>query len=607
MTGGDQPEGRPEGLQGLRLDALLRELVARAEDVLDVEDRQQRLLDAVVSVASDLSLPDTLRRIAELAADLADAQYAALGVLGPDGMLSQFVTAGVDDELRRRIGDLPTGHGILGVLIRDPRPLRIADLSTHGGSVGFPPNHPPMRTFLGVPVRSRGAVFGNLYLTEKRGGGEFTQRDEDVVVALAAAAGIAVQNSRLFDEVRRREAWLAAATEVTSRLLAGGDAVGHCRARRHEGGGADGGGRALCCSSPSTADSRWVRCTGQRPSSRTSTGAGATAGTTTWPECGRTSWRPCWRTARRPSSRTPGTRPCSTAPGRRCSSRWSRTRTSSASWLSSANRARPPSRPRTCSVVAASFAGTAALAVEFARIAADRQRLAVLEDRTRIAEDLHDLVIQRLFAVGLGLQGLSARVGSEEARQRLSAYIDDIDDTIRAIRQTIFSLQQPADEAAGLRGEALRVVSEFAPALGFEPELTFEGPLDSVVPEKSVPEVLAVLREALSNVARHARATAASVALAADPRSWRLTLVVEDDGVGPAARATCRVPGHATMAARAREARGRVPARAPRRRAAPGCGGGPASTSRAEGQPWRDLGERAARRPGHGDERLADP
>src|SRR3954452_12856119 len=167
VTSSDEPEGRPEGLQGLRLDALLRELVARAEDVLDVEDRQRRLLDAVVSVASNLSLPDTLRRIAQLAADLADAQYAALGVLGPDGMLSQFVTAGIDDELRRRIGDLPTGHGILGVLIRDPRPLRIADLSTHGASVGFPPTPPPMTTFLGVPIRVRDAVFGNLYLTQK--------------------------------------------------------------------------------------------------------------------------------------------------------------------------------------------------------------------------------------------------------------------------------------------------------------------------------------------------------------------------------------------------------------------------------------------------------
>src|SRR3954470_8638838 len=245
-TGGAMDQDEPT-LRSLRLDDLLRELVARAEDVLEVEDRLQRLLDAVVSVASDLSLPDTLRRIVELAVDLADARYGALGVIGPDGRLSQFVTAGVDDELRRRIGDLPTGHGILrvlirdprplrvgtprpgprilGVLIRDPRPLRIANLAEHGGRAGFPANRPPMTTFLGVPVRSRGEVFGNLYLTEKRGGGEFTERDEDVVVALAAAAGVAIENSRLFEEVRRREAWLSAASEVTSRLLAGGDAA----------------------------------------------------------------------------------------------------------------------------------------------------------------------------------------------------------------------------------------------------------------------------------------------------------------------------------------------------------------------------------------------
>ena len=201
--------------------------------------------------------------------------------------------------------------------------------------------------------------------------------------------------------------------------------------------------------------------------------------------------------------------------------------------------------------VVTSFAGTAALAVEFARSAGDRQRLALLEDRTRIAEDLHDLVIQRLFAVGLGLQALSGRVGPDGPRQKLASFIDDIDATIRSIRQTIFSLQEPPDRATGLRGEVLRVVAEAVPALGFEPELTFEGPLDSTVPETSVPEVLAVLREALSNVARHARASTAAVTLTADPQRWRLTLVVQDDGVGPGAG---DVPGlgTATMAARAR-------------------------------------------------------
>ncbi|HYY09731.1 MAG TPA: GAF domain-containing protein [Kineosporiaceae bacterium] len=543
--------GRSEGdaLGSLRLDALLRELVARAEDVLDVEDRLRRLLDAVVSVASDLSLPDTLRRIVGLAVELVDARYGALGVLGPDGTLSQFVTAGVDDELQRRIGDLPTGHGILGVLIRDPHPLRIADLSRHGGSVGFPPNHPPMTTFLGVPVRSRAGVFGNLYLTEKRGGGEFTERDEDVVVALAAAAGIAVENSRLFEEVRRRETWLAAATEVTTRLLAGGDAAATAalvvaKAAELAGGEAavlllpDGDGFAVhAVHGPDdvraaeqlgrgyTWDGDLADAPPERLAALLQDGAGTLA-----PDAG----GPSVLDGSRPLVLVPlvahqdvvGLLGVVRAPGA------------------------VPFPPDDARLVA-SFAGTAALAVEFARSAGDRQRLAVLEDRTRIAEDLHDLVIQRLFAVGLGLQALSARVGSDGPRAKLASFIDDIDATIRSIRQTIFSLQEPPDRATGLRGEVLRVVAEAVPALGFEPELTFEGPIDSTVPQASVPEVLAVVREALSNVARHAHASAAAVTLTADPHRWRLTLVVEDDGVGPGASDAPGL-GTATMAARAR-------------------------------------------------------
>jgi signal transduction histidine kinase len=540
---------QPDGLGSLRLDALLRELVARAEDVLDVEHRLRRLLDAVVSVASDLSLPDTLRRIVELAVDLAGAQYGALGVVDTDGTLSQFVTAGIDDDLRRRIGDLPTGHGILGVLIRDPRPLRIADLSKHGGRVGFPPHHPPMTTFLGVPVRSRGEVFGNLYLTEKRGGGEFTERDEDVVVALAAAAGVAVENSRLFEEVRRREAWLSAASEVTSRLLAGGDATVTARLVAAKAAELAGGQAALLLLPD--ADGFVVRAVH---------GPDDVIGTE---RVGRGySWdddlaaaRPADLAdllARRPGAVTPDTAGPSALDGSRPAVLVPLVAHDAVvGVLAVVGESGAPAFPPEDVRVVASFADTAAIAVEFARVAADRQRLAVLEDRTRIAEDLHDLVIQRLFAVGLGLQAVSARIDSDALRNRLSTFIDDVDDTIRAIRQTIFSLQQSDEDETRLRGQALRVVSEAASTLGFEPELTFEGPLDSSVPEKTVPEVLAVLREALSNVARHAQASTTSVTLTADPAAWRLTLVVEDDGVGPSAG---DVPGSgtATMAARAR-------------------------------------------------------
>jgi signal transduction histidine kinase len=528
-------------LRSLRLDALLRELVARAEDMLDVEDRLRRLLDAVVSVASDLSLPDTLRRIVELAVELADARYGALGVLGPNGRLNQFVTAGIDDELRARIGDLPTGHGILGVLITDPQPLRIADLGTHGASVGFPANHPPMTTFLGVPVRVRDAVFGNLYLTEKRGGGEFTERDQDVVMALAAAAGIAIENSRLFEEVRRRGEWLSAASVVTTSLLQGADSTAAAQlvvAKAAELSVAD--AAVLLLPDPASPDGPsgtgtvLVRAVHGDAEATATEHLGRlyhwdeTAGTLTAAESPALldRGRPLVVVPLHAHGRVAGVLAVVRRPG-------------GVEFTDDDRR------------VVESFAGNAALAVEFARVTGDRQRLAVLEDRTRIAEDLHDLVIQRLFAVGLGLQGLSARVGSDVARDKLSSFIDDLDDTIRAIRQTIFSLQEPAESASGLRGEALRVVSEAVSALGFEPELTFEGPLDSTVPAATVPEVLAVLREGLSNVARHAKASSARVWLTADPRRWRLTMVVEDDGIGPSPG---DVPGlgTATMAARAR-------------------------------------------------------
>jgi signal transduction histidine kinase len=407
-----------------------------------------------------------------------------------------------------------------------------------------------MTTFLGVPVRSRGGVFGNLYLTEKRGGGEFTERDEEVVVALAAAAGVAVENSRLFEEVHRREAWLSAASEVTSRLLGGGDATGTARLVAAKAAELAGGQAALLLLPD--ADGLVISAV-HGPDDVIGTeqvGRGYS-----WDDDDLAAARPAELPdllAQRPGALAPDTDGPSVLDGSRPAVVLPLVAHEAVVGVLAVVGAPggPPFPPEDVRVVA-SFAGTAALAVEFAQVAADRQRLAVLEDRTRIAEDLHDLVIQRLFAVGLGLQAMSARIGADATRSRLSTFIDDIDDTIRAIRQTIFSLQQPPEQETGLRSEALRVVSESASALGFEPELTFEGPLDISVPEKAVPEVLAVLREALSNVARHAKASTASVTLTADPGSWRLTLVVEDDGVGPSADDVSG-SGTATMAARAR-------------------------------------------------------
>jgi signal transduction histidine kinase len=500
-------------------------------------------------VASDLSLPDTLRRITQLAADLAGAQYAALGVLGPERReLVEFVTVGVDPHVRAKIGAPPVGKGILGLLIDEPAPIRLPDLARHPASAGFPPNHPPMGSFLGVPLLVRGAVFGNLYLTEKRDGGEFTERDEDLVVALAAAAGIAIENSRLFEETHRREQWLTAATAVTRRLLSGGERESTAEvvvAQAAEVAQADAAflllreepGRLRVVAAHGTdgaehvghryrlGDGQAAALFGNERPLRLAGGAGVlTAIDPDAPPAGYGG-----PTVLVPLAAQSGV----------------------LGLLSVVRRDDAPTFTDVELRMVHAFAGHAALAVEFSRISADRQRLAVLEDRDRIAQDLHDLVIQRLFAVGLGLQSIGPRVGPELAG-KVGGFIDDLDETIQAIRNAIFSLTEPADGASGLRGEVLTVVTESAEILGFEPVLTFQGPIDSLVPDGVRPDLLAVLREALSNVARHAGAHGVRVLLAVDTGTSAVTLVVEDDGAG---LAPDREPGQGTRTMQARAER----------------------------------------------------
>lgn len=322
----------------------------------------RQLLDAVLTIGSDLDLPAMLRRIVESAVELVDATYGALGVLDETGTkLSQFITIGIDDETHQAIGHLPEGHGILGLLIVDAKPLRLPDLSEHPESAGFPPNHPPMRSFLGVPIRLRDEVFGNLYLTDKFSNEVFTDVDEELVVGLAAAAGVAIENARLHAKV-------------------------------HE--------------------------------------------------------------------------------------------------------------------------------------------LALLEDRERIARDLHDTVIQRLFATGMSLQGTARLVHAEpgEALTRIENAIDDLDGTVKEIRTAIFGLERSRPTMEGLRSRLLSVAREAAGPLGFEPRVLLDGPIDTGVPEATGLELVATLREALSNVARHAGATTVEVSVWIDGGQVHLDVV--DDGIG---------------------------------------------------------------------------
>ncbi len=516
------------------LDALLRELVDRAERVIETRSRLRGLLDAVVTVAADLSLPDVLRRIVESACTLANARYGALGVLDGTGQgLSEFVTVGVDDELRERIGNLPTGKGVLGLLIARPAPVRLEDIRAHPTSYGFPPNHPPMRSFLGVPIRVRDEVFGILYLAEKIDAQTFDVEDEDIVVALAAAAAVSIDNARLYAQSMRRERWLRAMQELTRPLLAGqADDTAFtviARATRAASGASiaavavprsDGGLVVQAADGAGTADLVGMALPAHAPGldDVLSDHMARVLSEVTDP----VAW---W---------TDGDgEPPTVAKQQRALLLAPVAVESDLMALLIAGAEQPGAFSEVDADMAHMFALRAAFGLEFARSQLDRQRLAIYQDRDRIARDLHDLVIQRLFAVGLGLQGISRLVQAPEAARRLAEAVDDLDQTIRDIRRSIFSLQEvDAAASSSLRGELLRAVQDSVTALGFEPHVSLFGPLDSLVPDVVRPDLLATLHEALANIARHAEAHSAQVEVGVTGDGASLHLLAQDDGRG---------------------------------------------------------------------------
>jgi signal transduction histidine kinase len=354
-------------------------------------DRAERLIRSGLTLASDLSLETVLQRIVDEAVDLTDATYGALGVLGEDGGIAEFVTTGISAEQRAAIGDPPTGHGILGLLIRDPRPIRIPNLADHELSHGFPPNHPEMTSFLGAPVSSRGTVFGNLYLTNKKGAPEFDQEDEDALVVLAAQAGIAVENAHLYAEAQ---------------------------ALKHE-----------------------------------------------------------------------------------------------------------------------------------------VQRLAVLEDRERIAKDLHDGVIQSLFAVGMGLQGASMASGDPRVAERIDGAVEEIDRVIRDLRNYIFGLRPGALADRALDAALRELAAEFGERSGVVTVAEIDGSVAASL-SSIAGDVLQLAREALSNVGRHSQAATCRLSLARVED--HALLEVDDDGKGFDPSSTPRGDGLTNLEQRADAVGGRA-------------------------------------------------
>ncbi|MFJ9949749.1 GAF domain-containing protein [Kitasatospora sp. NPDC091207] len=516
-------------LPQLRLDDLLDELQARLDAARSTRDRVHSLLEAVLAVGRDLELGQALRHIVEAAVTLVDAEYGALGVIGEDQRLSQFIPVGVTDEQVKRIGPLPSGHGVLGELIRHPVPLRLARISDHPASYGFPVHHPPMNSFLGVPIRIREKVFGNLYLTEKRGGGEFDAEDESVLATLAVAAGVAIDNARLYARAKLRERWLTANAEITGSLLAGASerkVLDLLVTRAAEITGSDLAVVALPLPESDDLEVRIaVGLEEERhlglllPLDGSFVGAAARTGGLVVSGDVRTDPRitagpPRWE-GLGPAVAVPiGT----AAHGMR-------------GVLMLARAADAPLYGEEESGPLPGFAGQAAVAMELAERRRDSEQVALLQERDRIARDLHDLAIQRLFATGMTLQGATRFIEHPEAADRVLRAIDDLDDTAKTIRATIFGLRarEAGPAAGGLRARVVEIVGRAARTLGFTPGLRMTGLLDVTVPAEIADTAVAVLEEALSNTARHAAASAAEVSLTAGAE---LVLTVRDNGVG---------------------------------------------------------------------------
>ena len=515
-------------------DELLTEVLDRVTDARDEQVRWRLLLDAIVTMGAGLSLDELLERIVSVAGALAGAKYAALGVLASAGerRLRLFISHGLTEEEQILIGELPSGHGVLGLLIDHPEPLRLPEITAHRASYGFPANHPPMHSFLGVPVRIGEKVFGNLYLTEKIDGDEFTDQDEDIVVALAAAAGVAIENALLAEEAARRTRWLDARAEITSVLMGDIDRTAALQLvadRAREIAGAD---VAWIVTGPTAERLRVEVVSGTdidvaalksaplRESVAgqaigvgapmmvediaTAAAGGSAAAVIDLSDLGPGVLVPLGRTD--PSEEMNAVGVLALA--------WRREHADQAQDVDLA--------------VANAFAEQVALAVRLAQNREERQRLAVYDDRDRIGRDLHDIVIQRLFVIGLRLQGGLNLAENPKLRSRLDQAVDDIDDTIRDLRRAVFELGTP-DHSGDIQSQVTDLVNRAAESLKFRPALVFDGPVRLRATPEITQDALAVLGEALSNTVRHAHASEVEVSLSAGSD---LVLRVRDDGVG---------------------------------------------------------------------------
>lgn len=541
-------------LSHMRLHELLTELSEHVGKITEAREQFDGLLRSILMISTSLDLDATLGAIVDGAMDLVGSRYGALGVLDQNHELGTFVYRGVDAETAARIGPLPTGRGVLGLLIDEPSSIELADLSEHPASIGFPPHHPPMKSFLGVPIRVREQVFGNLYLTEKIGGAEFTKDDEAVLQAYASAAGTAIDNARLYDDARTRQNWIEATRDIATQLLAGtppAEVLQVVADKAVELTEADVGFIAV----PRDADTPPEQVTelivdiasgdGSEDSDRLVGTAipvyGSTSGTSFLER----------RPIRSDRLEFDVTADLETKYGPALVSPLRASDHNTGVLVALRTVDSEPFTDIQLELVAA-FGEQAALAIQMADTSRQLRELDILADRDRIARELHDRVIQRIFAAGLSLHSTAQRVTSPEVKSRLASTIEDLQDTVQDIRSAIFDLQFHASTDGNLRRRINEVIDEMIDDSGIRTTVRVHGPLSVIEPVLAA-HALAVLREGISNCLRHAEAKTIAVTITvADD----LTIDIADDGCGmPPAVAES---GLSNLRARARESGGNM-------------------------------------------------
>ncbi|MET0952891.1 MAG: GAF domain-containing protein [Aeromicrobium sp.] len=535
-----EPGSGDKGGPTLESEVLLDQLVERAEQMRDSQSRLRELIRVNNELTRNLDLPTVLRRIVEIGVELIRARYGAMGVVGEERRLEQFIHVGMEPEVADRIDHLPEGKGLLGVLIDDPRPVRLRQIGAHPRSSGFPEHHPPMQSFIGVPIRVRDEIFGNLYLTDSLVG-EFSPDDEELAQALAATAGIVIENARLFEDSEYRARWSTALVDVSRRLMTvdDSDEVDTLIGRVLELAAADLVSVAMIDPHHEEVTVNHAVGTGAEellgmsfPMSETLAGGAIRAGepirVSSLDEYG------------------PQTFDKQSLLGNAMLVPFGAGEKTSGVLMIARALDKPAFAPRDLDM-GVSFAGHLTVLLDRFEARTARRRVALLEDRSRIARDLHDHVIQRLFATGLNLQAVASAADPALA-ERITDQIREIDSAIAQIRQSIFGIKRDGDSThVSLRARILEIVDHAAEHMRDKPRVTFLGPVDLMADAGLIDDISAVVTEALTNAVRHAHARSIEITVSAV--SGQIRVEVTDDGSGPGN--TPRLSGLANLRDRA--------------------------------------------------------